>query len=79
MDSPLTFEEKQVLALCNSDYSRSELISELREVRIYLETEDSEMLKLLDSALAKLDAMTDADYTALDLYPDFDPEDADGE
>ena len=79
MDSPLTCEEKQVLALYNSDYSRSELMSELREVRIYLEAEDSEMLKLLDSALAKLDAMTDADYAALDLYPDFDPEDADGE
>ena len=78
MDSPLTFEEKQLLALYNGDYSRSELISELREVRIYLETEDSEMLKLLDSALAKLDAMTDADYATLDLYPDIDPEDADG-
>ena len=35
---------------------------------------------ITDSALEKLSAMTDADFAALELYPDFDDkEDADAE
>lgn len=67
------------MALYNSGGTRAALIAELREVRGYLESGDSDMLELVDSALAKLEAMTDAEYAALDLTPDYDPEDADGE
>ena len=34
---------------------------------------------MTDAVLEKLDAMTDAEFEALDLFPDFSEEDADGE
>ena len=37
-----------------------------------LEPDETELLALTDSTLAKLRAMTDADFDALELYPDFD-------
>ena len=36
-------------------------------------------MQMTDSALRKLNAMSDADYEALELYPDFDEEDIDAE
>ena len=45
-------------------------------MRGYLGADEAELLALTDSALQKLDALTDADYAALDLFPDFDREDA---
>ena len=44
----------------------------LTEMRGYLTPEETELLDLTDSTLAKLRAMTDADFDALELYPDFD-------
>lgn len=38
----------------------------------YLDTEEAELRELTDSALAKLCGITDAEYAALDLTPDFD-------
>ena len=41
-------------------------------MRGYLGAEETELLALTDSALGKLRGMGDAEYTALDLFPDFD-------
>ena len=79
MNDTITYEEKELMSIYNSRGTRTALIEELREVRGYLDSEDSDILELLDSALAKLEAMTDEDFTELDLTPDFFPEDTDGE
>ena len=76
MFDAITYEEQQLMALYNSGGTRTALIAELTEVRGYLESEDSDMLELIDSALKKLNAMTDAEYEVLALFPDYTPEDA---
>ena len=75
----LTFEERNLVCIYNSSGTRTGVIAALKEMRGYLEQDEAELRELTDSALAKLEAMSDADYAALDLVPDFDPEDADGE
>lgn len=67
----LTFEETNLLCIYNPG-SRLGAIKALSEMRGYLEPDETELLALTDSTLAKLRAMTDADFDALELYPDFD-------
>ena len=52
--------------------SRLGAIEALTEMRRELSPDETELLALTDSTLAKLRAMTDADFDALELYPDFD-------
>mgnify|MGYP002626920807 CR=1 FL=1 len=66
----ITFEEQQLLSLYNSG-DRAGTISELRDMRGYLEADETELKELTDSVLEKLTAMSDADFEALDLVPDF--------
>ena len=75
----ITYEEQQLMALYNSTGTRSGLIAALREMREYLGPEDADLRMLTDSAIGKLEAMTEEDYAALDLVPDFDAEDEDAE
>ena len=75
MFDAITYEEQQLMVLYNSGGTRTALIAELAEVRGYLESEDSDMLELIDSTLAKLNAMTDAEFARLELFPDYTPED----
>ena len=72
----LTFEERNLLCIYNRSGTRTGLIAALMEMRGYLEPDEDELRELTDSALAKLERMTDSDFEALDLYPDFDPEDS---
>ena len=52
----------------------------LSEMRGYLEPDEAELLALTDSTLEKLSPMSEAEFEALELYPDFgDEEDADAE
>ena len=71
----LTFEERNLLCIYNRSDTRTGLIAALTEMRGYLEPDEDELRELTDSALAKLERMTDSDFEALDLYPDIDPED----
>lgn len=71
-----TFEEMNLMCIYNSAGTREGLIAALTEMRGYLGADEAELLALTDSALQKLAALTDADYAALDLFPDFDGEDA---
>lgn len=76
----LTFEEKNLLCIYNSAGTRGGLIAALEDMHGYLEPDETELLELTGSALTKLRAMSDGQYEALDLTPDFDLEDfANGE
>ena len=66
-----TFEEINLLCIYNPG-TRKGAIEALSEMRGYLEPDEAELLALTDSTLAKLRAMTDIDFDALELYPDFD-------
>ncbi len=72
----LTFEETNLVCLYNGSGTRQGVIAALEEMRGYLEPDETELRELTDSALAKLYGMSDAEYEALDLFPDFIAEDA---
>ena len=69
----LTFEEMNLLSIYNRG-SRAGLIEALTEMRGELLPEETELRELTDSALEKLQAMNDAEFDGLDLFPDFDEE-----
>ena len=75
----ITYEEQQLMALYSSTGTRTGLIAALREMRERLGPEDADLRTLTDSAIGKLEAMTEEDYAALDLTPDFDAEDEDAQ
>lgn len=79
MNTTITYDEQQLMALYNTSGTRAGLIAELTQMRGYLGNEDGDLQELIDSAIGKLEAMTDEDYAALDLTPDFDAEDEDAE
>ena len=79
MNTTITYEEQQLMGLYNGSGNRAGLIAELTQMRGYLGDEDGDLQELTDSAIGKLEAMTDADYAALDLTPDFDAEDENAE
>lgn len=68
-----TFEEQQLISIYNPG-SRLGLIHALVEMRTYLDEDEQELKKLTDVAIAKLNLITDAEFSALDLIPDFDEE-----
>ena len=72
-----TFEETNLLCIYSGSGggTREGLIAVLEEMRGYLEPDEEELRTLTDSALAKLQTMSDADFNALDLIPDFEMED----
>ena len=72
----LTFEEKNLICIYSSSGTRQETIAALEDMRRYLEADETELLSLTDSTLSKLRRMDDEQYAALDLIPDFDPEES---
>ena len=66
-----TFEDMNLLCIYNNG-SRTGLIDALTEMRGELSPEEAELRELTDSALSKLQAMSDAEFAELELYPDFD-------
>ena len=65
-----TFEEQELMAIYNPG-TRLGLIHALVEMRTYLDKDEQELKNLTDSAIAKLNAMTDVEFAELDLIPDF--------
>ena len=51
--------------------NRERLIEVLTEMRSYLTWSEVELRDLTDSTLDKLAGMTNAEFDALELYPDF--------
>lgn len=70
----LTFEEKNLVCIYSGSGTRQGTITALEDMRRYLEADEDELRTLTDSALDKLRRMDDEQYAALDLIPDFDPE-----
>ena len=66
-----TFEETNLLCIYNTG-SRAGLIEALTEMRGELSPEETELRELTDSALSKLQTMSDTEFAKLELYPDFD-------
>ena len=70
MMKPITYEEQQLMSIYNHG-TRLELIVTLNEMRTYLDRDEQVLKDITDSAIAKLNNMTDAEFDALDLIPDF--------
>jgi hypothetical protein len=68
-----TNDEMNLMCIYNTG-TREGVMDALVAMREYLEPEEKELLDLTDSVLDKLEAMTDADFAALELFPDFDTE-----
>lgn len=64
------YEELKLMALYNTG-SRERLMESLTEMRTYLTLSEMELRDLTNSTLDKLAGMTDAEFEALELYPDF--------
>lgn len=74
-----TFEEMNLMCIYNTG-TRVGLMDALKEMRGYLEPDEAELLALTNSALEKLERMSNEAFDALELYPDFgDEEDTDAE
>ena len=65
-----TFEETNLLCIYNTG-SRTGLIEVLIEMRGELRPEETELRELTDSALSKLQTMSNEEFAQLELYPDF--------
>lgn len=65
-----TFEEINLMCIYNTG-SRTGLIDALTEMRGELSPEETELRELTDSALGKLQVMSDAEFVELELFPDF--------
>ena len=66
----VTFEERQLMAIYNTGTRRG-LLEELIEMQSYISAEEDDLSKLTASAIRKLQEMSDDDYAALDLVPEF--------
>ena len=65
-----TFEEQQLMSIYNPG-TRLGLIHALVEMRTYLDKDEQALKDLTDSAIAKLNTITDVEFAELDLIPDF--------
>ena len=68
-----TNDEMNLMAIYNAG-SRAALMDALYAMREYLEADEIELRNMTDGVLEKLDAMTDAEFETLELFPDFDEE-----
>ena len=71
MNSTLTHDEINLMSIYNSAGTREGLIGNLANMRGYLDADEVELLALTESAIRKLCAMTDAEFSEFDLTPDF--------
>ncbi len=66
----VTYDEQQLIAIHNAG-TRTDTISALKEMREYISAEETELKAITDSAISRLEEMTDEEYAQLDLIPDF--------
>ena len=70
MKESITFEQQQLMSLYNAE-NRADTIQTLTEMRSYLALDETELRELTNSTVAILQRMSDEEYDALDLFPDF--------
>ena len=73
-----TIDELNLMCIYDTG-SRMGLIEALSTMREQLEADETELLQMTNSAIKKLCAMSDEDYAAMELFPDFNEEDMDAE
>ena len=74
----MNFTNDELNLMCIYDTgSRMGLIEALSTMREQLEADETELLQMTNSAIKKLCAMSDEDYAAMELFPDFNEEDMD--
>lgn len=66
-----TNDEMNLMCIYNTG-TREGTLNALTAMREYLTAEESELRDMTDSVVEKLGKMSDAEFAALDLYPDFD-------
>lgn len=66
----VTYDEQQLIAIHNAG-TRTDTISALKEMREYISAEETELKAITDSAISRLEEMTDEEHAQLDLIPDF--------
>lgn len=66
-----TNDELNLMCIYNTG-TREGTLDALVAMREYLEPDETELRDMTDSVVEKLEQMSDADFEALDLYPDFD-------
>ena len=75
----MIFTNDELNLMCIYDTgTRTGLLEALATMKEVLEPEETELREMTDSVIDKLSAMSDAEYAELELFPDFDKEDADG-
>ncbi len=66
-----TNDEMNLMCIYNTG-TREGTLNALTAMREYLTAEETELRDMTDSVVEKLGKMSDAEFAALDLYPDFD-------
>ncbi|HOP10221.1 MAG TPA: transposon-transfer assisting family protein [Oscillospiraceae bacterium] len=66
-----TQDEINLMCIYNTG-TKDGLMDALTAMREYLEPEEAELRDLTDSVLDKLERISDEEYEAMELYPDFD-------
>jgi len=75
----MNFTNDEMNLMCIFDPgTREGLVDELTAMRKYLDDDEIELRIMTDTVITKLKAMSDEAYAQLDLFPDFDEENADG-
>ncbi len=74
-NNSISFDEKEFMALYNASGTRQGLIDALAEMHEYLgpDPEDQQLKAFTESCMEKLKAMTDEEYSGMDLGSDLDP------
>ncbi len=65
-----TYEEINLMCIYDIS-SRKGLISELAKMKKYIEPDEADMLEMTDSAIRKLERISDEEFRELELVPDF--------
>ena len=65
-----TNDEMNLMCIYNTG-TRDGLMRELREMRGCIGADQPELLAMTESALQKLESISDAEFAELELYPDF--------
>ena len=67
-----SFTHDEINLMCIYDVgSRKGLIKELNRTLALMPKEDAELASITESAITKLQDMTDDQYSVLELYPDY--------
>jgi hypothetical protein len=76
----MNFSNDEMNLMCIYDSgTRSGLIEALTTMREQLDADEDELRAMTDSTLVKLNSMSDEDFEKVELFPDFDEEDANAE